>query len=66
MLNTCTLGIDDRMSNYSKSTITLPGDEVEQMKVFYPISKMDLKTYALTVDAIGTETFTIDDMASYF
>ena len=66
MLCTCTQGLNDRVSAYQQSTITLAGDDVENLKIFYPLIRMDLKTYALAVDSIGKEVFTIDEMAKKF
>jgi len=63
MLATCTQGLNDRTSTYNMSTISLPGDEMSQIKLRYPLVKIDLESYALAVDAIGKDEFTVDEMA---
>mgnify|MGYP000362389183 CR=1 FL=1 len=42
------------------STISVAGDEMNSVKLRYPLVKMNLETYALAVDAIGEDVFTVD------
>lgn len=66
MLASCTQGLTERSFAHQMSTISVAGDEMNSVKLRYPLVKMNLETYALAVDAIGEDVFTVDQMAVKF